>query len=235
MGRSIGRMRLGSCLVAITLLLSACTTGTSGPDPPGLTAGERTLHKEASNFNQTVAVPALLGAAAGAGLGAILCKKNKAACAGGGAAVGGLLGGGTGYLVAQKNTQAASREQALQARIKGAREDVAHFDRIIAATNGVIADKRREIRALKASYRHSEGALASSQQERTTLTSDIQSVQEAIAASEERVSAITVDLQKYGSEASGLAAERDKLVRQQAKLKEQLRALLGLHEGVPTS
>src|SRR3954468_4595368 len=138
MGRSIWRMRLGSCLVATTILLGACTTGTSGPDPPGLSAGERTLHKEASNFNQTVAVPALLGAAAGAGLGAALCKKNKAACAGGGAAAGGLLGAGAGYLVAQKNTQAASKEEALRIRIAAAQEDITRFDKVIAATDGVI-------------------------------------------------------------------------------------------------
>jgi chromosome segregation ATPase len=176
----------------------------------------------------------VLGALTGAALGAVLCKKNKAACAGGGAAAGGLLGGGAGYLVAQKNTQAASREDAIRIRTQAAEEDIAHFDRVIAATNGVIAQHRHEVASLKAAYRKDAASLSGVRQERANITGDIQALKQAISANEERVSAITSDMQLYGSEGVGLAGDRQKMLRQQKDLQMQLKNLLGLEEGIPT-
>src|SRR4051812_46216615 len=100
MRKKLCRVRALPLLLAATVPLGACAGG-SAADTAGLSPDEQKLRTEAASFNQTVAVPAVIGALTGATLGAILCKKNKAACAGGGAAAGGLLGGGTGYLVAQ--------------------------------------------------------------------------------------------------------------------------------------
>jgi uncharacterized membrane protein YebE (DUF533 family) len=127
-----------SLVLATALGLSVCTSGMSAADAPGISADQRTLRTEAAKFNQTMAVPAIIGALTGATLGAVLCR-NKAACAAGGAAAGGALGGGAGYLVARQNTQAASHEEALRTRTAAAGEDIDRFNRVIAATNKVIS------------------------------------------------------------------------------------------------
>jgi len=231
----ITRVHPVSLILAAMLGLSACAGSTSTADTPGLSAEQQTLRTEASKFNQTVGVPAILGVLAGATLGAVLCRDNKAACAAGGAAVGGAIGGGAGYLVARENTKAASQEEALRVRTAAAGEDIDRFNRVIAATNKVITQHQQNIRVLKAAYRKGEGDLTSAQQERTAIAEDSKALELTIAANKERIAAITEDIEHYGSDAHSLVAKRDELITQQGYLNSQLKKLRGEYVAVPIS
>jgi outer membrane lipoprotein SlyB len=91
------------------------------------------LRSGASKFNETVAVPAVIGAVGGGLLGGLLCDKKRASCAVKGAAAGALLGGGAGYLVAVQNEKIANREAEWRARNDAAKVEVERFDQVINA------------------------------------------------------------------------------------------------------
>ncbi len=226
------------CPVALVLTMqqALCGCSATSADAPGLTQSEQALQTETRQFNETVAVPAVLGALAGAALGGILCKNNKAACAAGGAAAGGLIGGGAGYVVATQNRKFSNQEEELRVRIEAAKQEAQHYDRVIAATNQVIAEERQQIGLLKQQYRAGQVTLAAYQAKVGSLQQDKQAVTTNISANQKTISVIDGDLTRLGGPAAGgLAAERNRLLQQQEVLKKQLRELTRISEASPSS
>lgn len=231
-----GRPRVVALTLAATVGLSACASSTPSADAPDISENQKTLRTEASRFNETVALPAVIGAVGGAVLGGLLCHKDRAACAGGGAAAGALIGGGAGYLVALQNEKFANREEELRARTNAAKQEVERFDRVIAATNGVITEHKQEIAVLRQRYRTGQASKSDYQKRVAILNDDIGALKVNISANQKNIDTINADLQRLGRDGtSGLAADRDKLLREQNIMKKQLTELTGLSEAIATS
>lgn len=231
MRTKLGGSRQATSVLIASVLLSACAAGTypfPGGSYPGNPQSYATQSSQGSQFAQTVAVPTLLGGAAGAGLGALVCPKNRATCAVGGGAAGGLLGGAAGYYVAGKNQQASNREQELSSRIQAAQEQTVYFQRIIDDTNENIAQYREDIRALQSQYHTGQVIHARNQQEENKLQNNISVLQNSIHSINQTITKINIDLQKFaGADTGKLSEEQDELIHQRDTMQKQLDALNG--------
>lgn len=209
----------GLSLAAAASLLGCARSTPSGELAPDISDNQRVLRSEASKFNETVAVPAVIGGVGGGVLGRILCDKKRAGCIAKGAAVGALLGGGAGYLVALQNEKFANRESELKARSDAARAEAERFDEVINATNNVIIEHKREINSLNKRYRAGEVSRDDYQKRVAAVNDDIEAVKATISSNQKDIDAINEDLKRLGRNGTGeLAAERDRLLNQKRTL-----------------
>ncbi len=227
--------RRGAGLLAAAMLLSACqTTAAGGGGDAPLTAEQRALHREAERFNETVATGALAGALGGALIGALLCGESRAACALGGAAAGGFVGGNAGHYVAVQNRRYADQEAALDARIRAADAEIARYHGVIENLERVVAAHRRTVAFLVHRFEAGEITVAEYRDELSRIGDDIDAAERLIADNRQAVQAIEGDIRRTGG-SRPLLARRDQLVRQQRILREQVSELTALMNVEPVA
>jgi hypothetical protein len=103
------RFRMATFGVAAGVLLSGCAGGSVINDA-NLSPAENQLRQSNARFNQTVAEGAGTGALVGGIAGLAFGGKNRGQAALLGAAAGGALGAGAGYVVARNNLSRSSTE-----------------------------------------------------------------------------------------------------------------------------
>jgi hypothetical protein len=142
----LNRSRKLVTIVAFSLALTGCVTAQDAQ----LSPAEQRLNQSASRFNETVATGAVVGAVLGAFLGALVAgPNNRQEGAMFGAAAGTALGAGSGYYIATRNEQYASREQAMNARITAAQREVDSFRDLAQSSRQVTEENMRKLSALR--------------------------------------------------------------------------------------
>ncbi len=142
----LGRPRRLVTIIAVSLALTGCVTAQDAQ----LSPAEQRLNQSASRFDETVATGAVVGAVLGAFLGALAAgPNNRQEGAMFGAAAGTAIGAGSGYYIATRNEQYASREQAMSARITAAQREVDSFRDLAQSSRQVAEENTRKLTALR--------------------------------------------------------------------------------------
>jgi hypothetical protein len=145
-------VRSAIAAVLCAAMLGGCVTGAgSSANDPGLTPEQRRLRAQQEDFNRTVGEGAVVGAVAGARLGALVAgTRDRAAsvsarrqCPGRGA---------TGYYVARKKEQYVNENQRLDSMTADVRSDNARLDAYIQNTRIVVAQDKAELARLRSQY-----------------------------------------------------------------------------------
>jgi uncharacterized protein YcfJ len=132
-------------IIAFSLALAGCVTTQDAQ----LSPAEQRLKQSASRFNETVATGAVAGAVLGAFLGALAAgPNNRQQGAMFGAAAGTAIGAGSGYYIATRNEQYASREQTMNARLTAAQREVDSFRDLAQSSRQVAEENTRKLSAL---------------------------------------------------------------------------------------
>lgn len=132
------RLRAVSFITVGALLLAGCATQTAYD--PRLSPAENQLRQSNARFSQTVGEGAVAGAVLGGIAGLAFGGRNRGQAALIGAAAGGALGAGTGYLVARNNLSRSSTESQLNDAISQAAQDAQAY-RTSASASHQIADQ----------------------------------------------------------------------------------------------
>lgn len=151
--------RLTAAVLGLSLLLSGCASGPSGPE---LTADERALREESQRLTEVVAQGGVVGALIGGLLGAALGGKRGAVI---GAGAGGVVGGLGGYYVGKRQTAYATEEARIEAMIADVRADNVRLAGYIETAERVIAADRRRLDRLKADLAAAEISAAAAERE----------------------------------------------------------------------
>ncbi len=136
---SVFRIKAVTFGVAAGLLLAGCAGGSVANDA-SLSPAENQLRQSNARFNQTVGEGAATGALVGGIAGLAFGGKNRGQAAVIGAAAGGALGAGAGYVVARNNLSRSSTETQFNDAIQQAGAQADQY-RISANNSRDIADQ----------------------------------------------------------------------------------------------
>lgn len=210
--------------VVAAMTLTACQTARHG-GYGNLSSDQEALRSQADeNFNETVGTGAAIGALLGGVLGALADSNNRGRGAMIGAAAGAAVGAGSGYYIASQNERYATREQALNARIRAADQEVARYQNAVGTTQRVVAQQRQRLRQLDAQYRAGRigaeqyrGALADAKEDANAIRTLIGQNQQTSQAMEQDI----VALRRQGEDTRALEQRLAQLQRTQQELRNQ--------------
>jgi outer membrane lipoprotein SlyB len=180
-GRKRGA-RITAAALSLALLLPACETpgGAYGAPAAPLTPQQQAMREQSQRWNRTVATGALVGTAAGAGLGAAFAR-NSGTGALIGAGVGLLAGALAGAMVADRNLAFENREGSASQRIASAQQIAANLNSAAAASEQVTADNRRRLADLDRQYRAGQITAAQYQSQTATMRQDVEVMRKTAA------------------------------------------------------
>lgn len=202
-------LRLPVVLVVVASLgLSGCVTTSTASE--NLTPAQRELRQQTERFNETVAVGAAAGAILGCALGAALNRNNRAGGCAAGGVLGGVAGAGSGYYIATRNQQFATREQASQARIEAARKEADDLSRTAEVANRVARENKAQINSLDARYKARQITAEQYKAQTVAMREDAQTMKRASEEAGKAANQMAADSAGAGA---GSGAVRDQAVR----------------------
>jgi len=181
------RLRAVTVTAVAGILLSGCAGGSAYD--PSLSAAQNQLRQSNARFNQTVGEGAGAGALVGGLAGLALGGRNRAQATLIGAAAGGALGAGAGYVVARNNLSRASTESQFNDAIQQASADADAY-RMSASASGQIADQayadaqrlNGQVRSGQITQAQYRAGIARYQADNDIMVQQVSSAQQAAAA-----------------------------------------------------
>ena len=166
--------------------------------------------------NSTEGEGAVLGALAGAGIGALACKgKDKAKCAAIGAAVGGGLGYAAGKVVAERQKQYATQEDFYDAQIR----QTAQLNQKLAGENkslrASIKNDQRQLAAINASYKKGQASSQQLMAAKSTMDQKRLNAEKQLSEAKQELEVqqtVLADLKKQGTAQANRAKQLEKQV-----------------------
>ena len=189
-------MKAGYRTTAITLAMTIGLLGCVAPgNDPNLSPAENQLRQSNQRFNQTVGEGAIAGAVLGGLAGLALGGRNRAQAAALGAAGGGALGVGAGYLVERNNLSRASTEADYSQAIAKASEDADTYRRDAIASQQITAQADTETRGLQSRLRSNQISQAQYQSTLSKYRTDAQAMNQQASEARKTAAAMRTDSQ----------------------------------------
>lgn len=237
--REFRALRPTALALAALIGLAGCAGGGSpldmfGSDDAELTPAQQGLREESERFRWTRLQGALLGAGVGGVTGWLIGKDATSAAVG--AAAGGLLGYAAGYYIDTVNESYANQQQALDARIDAANQDIARYERAVGDARTVVGAHRQTIAHLNSQYASQQITAAQYSDQVAVIEGDIDALQDLINESSGNVELMDKDiaqLRGQGANVGGLVARRNELAGKRDALQAQLDTLASAIGSIP--
>jgi hypothetical protein len=142
-------------------------TQTASASTGSLSPAEQRMREQSRAFERTVWEGALIGAGAGALIGALRGGDTKDILKG--ALIGGALGGLAGAYVANKQKQYSDKEDQLDSMIADVRESNRDTEELIASVRQVVAEDKRRLAEVERRYKAGKATEAELQGTRTRI------------------------------------------------------------------
>jgi hypothetical protein len=166
-------------VVALTVSLAVSGCVTTSESAESLTPAQRELRQQTERFNETVAIGAAVGAGLGCALGLLVDSRNRGRGCAAGAALGGLAGAGSGYYIASRNEQYASREQGANARAAAARKEAEDLSRTADVAERVTRENKAQLAQLDAKFRAGQITAAQYRDQTAAMREDAKTIRRA--------------------------------------------------------
>jgi hypothetical protein len=205
----------------------------SSSEPPPSPAQQRLRQSAAQYSTATLLTGCVVGGLLGAAVGAAVKGKEGAAVGAGVGLAAGCLGG---HYVAAANQSYANEQIALQQRIQAANRDIQETAQATADARQVVSQHKAEISRLNEQYRKRQidagaydGQVAAAQRDIDSMKLLIDSKNKVLQAMERDIAAG----RQHGIDTSQLVATRQRLLKEQQALQEQLNALVAAVDTMP--
>lgn len=206
--------------LVLSLSLGGCVTASESAE--NLTPAQRELRQQTQRFNETVATGAVAGAALGCLVGVLASSRNRGAGCAVGAGVGALAGGGTGYYIASRNEQYASREQAANARAAAARKEADDLARTADVAERVTRENKAQLASLDQRYRAGQLTAAQYRAQTEAMREDAKTIRKASEEAGKAQSAMNSDGGAAREQAPRVAQAQRRLDSSARELEEAL-------------
>jgi outer membrane murein-binding lipoprotein Lpp len=225
-------------LIGAAIFLSGCVQTMPMTSNAAMTPEEQMMRQQGDAFNKTVVEGAAVGAVAGALAGLLINRDVKGALVG--AASGAVLGGGTGYYLAQKQKQYASNEQRMDAMIADVRTDNEKVAGLIRSSKDVIAADMQRIDQLNKGIASGNITKENAKRELARVEENEKYLQKTIGNLKKK----QIEWEEIASQTKGqgtsqqtkaLNGEINKLEKQVASMEKELDSLVQRRKVVPVA